>query len=84
MYVCVYFYTASLSPLLLRGGPDNSPQAGVSEFHAEAQWACVVSKGLAQGPVYAMARGGVRTRDLSIHDQRRYLGATAPHAEAWY
>jgi len=39
MYVCVYFYTASFSPLLLRGGPDNSPQAGVSEFHAEAQWA---------------------------------------------
>src|ERR1700733_9353919 len=37
-----------------------------------------MSKGLAQGP-YAMARGGVRTRDLSIHDQRRYLGATAPH-----
>src|ERR1700733_2792112 len=37
-----------------------------------------VSKGLAQGP-YAMARGGVRTRDISIHEQRRYLGATAPH-----
>ena len=35
--MCVYFYTASFSPLLLRGGPDNSPQAGVSEFHAEAQ-----------------------------------------------
>ena len=38
----------------------------------------IVSKELAQGP-YAMARGGVRTRDLSIHDQRRYLEATAPH-----
>src|ERR1700733_11411950 len=37
-----------------------------------------MSKGLAQGP-YAIARGGVRTRDLSIHDQRRYLVATAPH-----
>ena len=47
MYVCVYFYTASFSPLLLRGGPDNSPQAGVSEFHAEAQWAWVVSEELA-------------------------------------
>src|SRR3984885_8195360 len=44
---------------------------------SQSESSCV-SKGLAQGP-YAMARGGVRTRDLSIHDQRRYLGATAPH-----
>ena len=48
-----YFYTASSSPLLLRGATDYSLDA-VSELTAEALQA-IVSEGLAQGP-YVAAR----------------------------
>src|ERR1700733_773848 len=68
-------YSAPSSHPLLRGAPNYSADT-VLEFSRRS--AVSVSKGLAQGP-YAMVRGGVRTRDLSIHDQRRYLGATTPH-----
>ena len=46
-----YFYSASSSPLLLRGVPEYSPDT-VSEFHAEAPQA-TASEGLAQGPCVA-------------------------------
>src|ERR1700733_15889633 len=68
-------YSAPSSHPLLRGAPNYSADT-VLEFSRRR--AVSVSKGLAQGP-FVVVRGGVRTRDLSIHDQRRYLGATTPH-----
>jgi len=47
-----YFYSASSSPLLLRGAPDSTDTA--SEFHAEALQAAA-SEGLAQG-LYVAAK----------------------------
>src|SRR6218665_3619991 len=49
-----YFYSASSSPLLLRGVPDSLDT--VSEFHAEAPQA-TTSEGLAQGPYVAVRAG---------------------------
>src|SRR6218665_2507947 len=50
-----HIYSASSSPVLLRGAPDYSTDT-VSEFHAEASQA-TVSEGPAQGP-YVAARAG--------------------------
>src|SRR6218665_3509577 len=58
-----YFYSASSSPLLLRGAPDYSTNT-VSEFHAEAPQA-TAGKGLAQGP-YVAARAGVEPTTLRL------------------
>jgi len=51
-----YFYSASSSPLLLRGTPPNYSIDTVSKLHAEALQATVCD-GLAQGP-YVVARVG--------------------------
>ena len=55
-----YFYSASSSPLLLRGTPDSTDT--VLEFHAEAPQA-IASEGLAQGP-YMVARAGFEPTTL--------------------
>src|SRR6218665_1655602 len=55
-----YFYSASSSPLKLRGAPDST--ATVSEFHAEVPQA-TVSERLAQGP-HEAARAGFETTTL--------------------
>ena len=58
-----HFYSASSSPLLLRGAPDYSTDT-VSEFHAKALQAST-SAGLAQGP-YVAARAGVEPTTLRL------------------
>src|SRR6218665_2449712 len=70
MHACIYsfihsghFYSASSSPLLLRGAHDYSTDT-VSGFHAEAPQA-TVSKGLAQGS-YVAARAGVEPTTLRL------------------
>ena len=55
------FYSASSSPLLLRGAPDYSTNT-VPEVHAEAPQA-TVSEGLAQGP-HVVATAGVKPMTL--------------------
>ena len=52
-----HFYSASSSPLLLRGSPDTARADTVSEFLAEAPQA-IASEELPQGP-YVAARAGV-------------------------
>src|SRR6218665_2197964 len=47
-----YFYSASSSPLILRGASDYSVDTA-SEFHAEALMQATASEGLAQGPKMA-------------------------------
>jgi|SRR6218665_338317 len=56
-----YFYSASSSPLLLRGALDTQHDT-VREFHAEVPQA-TVSEGLAQGP-YVAARAGFEPTTL--------------------
>src|SRR6218665_2472852 len=58
-----HFYSASSSPLLLRGAPDYSTDT-VSEFHAEGHRQ-TAGKGLAQGPSVA-ARAGVEPTTLRL------------------
>ena|SRR6218665_1243793 len=55
-----HFYSASSSPLLLRGAPDSTDT--VPEFHTEAPQA-TVSEGLARGP-YMVARAVVELMTL--------------------
>src|SRR6218665_3189739 len=55
-----YFYSASSSPLLLRGAADTARI--LAEFHAEAPQA-TVSEGLAQG-LYVAARAGFEPTTL--------------------
>ena len=57
------FYSASSSPLLLRGAPDYRTNT-VSEFHAEAHRQ-TTNKGLAQGP-YVAARAGVEPTTVRL------------------
>src|SRR6218665_1379520 len=56
-----YFYSASSSPLLLRGAPDTARIVSdtVPEFHAEGIW----REGLAKGS-YVAARAGVEPMTL--------------------
>ena len=56
-----HFYSASSSPLLLRGAPDYSTDT-VSEFHAEAHRQLLVK---AQGP-YVASRAGVEPTTLRL------------------
>ena len=51
----IYFYSASSSPLLLRGTPDYSIDT-VSKFHAEAPQV-TASERLAQGPYVETSAG---------------------------
>src|SRR6218665_1032480 len=55
-----YFYSASSSPLLLRGAADTARI--LAEFHAEAPQATVI-EGLAQG-LYVAARAGFEPTTL--------------------
>ena len=66
-----YFYSASSSPLLLRGAAD-AARIGptVSEFHAEAPQA-IANEGLAQGS-YVAARTDSNPHDPSDERQRIY------------
>ena len=57
------FYSASSTPLLLRGTPDTAQT--VLEFHAKVPQA-TVSEGLAQGP-YVAARAGVKPMTLQTN-----------------
>ena len=57
------FYSASSSPLLLRGAPDTACIT-LSEFHAEVPQA-IASEGLAQGPCVA-ARVGFEPATLRM------------------
>ena len=54
-----HFYSASLSPLLLRGAPDYSTDT-VSEFHAEAHRQLQV-KDLPKVPTWRLERGSNTT-----------------------
>ena len=56
-----YFYSASSSPLLLRGAPSTA-RILCREFHAKAPQA-TASEGLAQGP-YVAARAGFEPTTL--------------------
>src|SRR6218665_1670624 len=57
-----YFYSASSSPLVLRGSPGTARIVTVSEFHVEATQE-TASEGLAQGP-YVTARAGVEATTI--------------------
>ena len=56
-----YFYSASSSPLLLRGAPDYSIDTVMELTHQALQ--ATVSEGLAQGP-YMAARAGFEPATL--------------------
>ena len=71
-----YFYSASSSPLLLRGAPNYSIDT-VSEFHAEAPQA-TASEGLAQG-AYVAARTGFELATLRIKAPNLPIGHHAPN-----
>ena len=76
-YQSINFYSAPSSHLLLRSAP-NTARTLCWSFTPKRSERAVWVKDLLKVPTQWL-RGGVRTRDLSIHDQRRYLGATAPH-----
>ena len=57
-----YFYSASSSPLLLRGAHDTARMFTVLEFHAEAPQA-IASEGLTQGP-YVVVKAGFEPATL--------------------
>ena len=74
MYVCVYFYSASPSPLLLRGAPDYSNDTVSELTRRSATGNNIASEGLAQGP-YAAARVGFEPAILRSQGTER---TTAP------
>src|SRR6218665_812286 len=70
-----HFYSAPLSPLLLRGAPDCSTDT-VSEFHAEAHRQLQV-KDLPKVPTWRLERE--RTHDPPVESYRLNQGATTSH-----
>src|SRR6218665_2328344 len=73
-----YFYSASSSPLLLRGARDSTNT--VPEFHAEAPQA-TANEGLSQGP-YVAARAGVEPTTLRTKGDKSTSEPPCPTRES--
>src|SRR6218665_1323930 len=71
-----YFYSASSSPLLLRGAPDSMDT--LPEFHVEAPQA-TASEGFAHSP-YVAARAGVEPMTLQTNDVDSTHAPPTPHS----